>query len=239
MTLAHCIVVATLKGLTSLICRIDDAQLARVPDRGPLIIVTNHVNMLEIPIIYTHLQPRPVTGMVAAVRWKRRWSRWLLDVCGTIPVRRGEADVSAMRSAIEVLKAGRILIIDPEGTRSGDGRLQQGHAGVVLLALRSGAPLLPVVFYGSEHYKDNVRRLRRTDFHIAVGRPFCLDPGGVKVTRQVRRQMIDEVMGQMAALLPPAYRGVYSDLDTASETYLAFKTLPSNHPSSKRPPGAF
>jgi 1-acyl-sn-glycerol-3-phosphate acyltransferase len=165
--------------------------------------------------------------MVAAVRWDRRWSRWLLDVCGAIPVRRGEADVSAMRSAIEVLKAGRILIIDPEGTRSGDGRLQQGHAGVVILALRSGAPLLPVVFYGSERYKDNLRRLRRTDFHIAVGRPFYLDVGGVKVTRQVRQQMIDEVMAQMAALLPPAYRGVYSDLDAATETYLNFQTLPS------------
>ena len=227
MTLTHRFGIAAFKGLTRLLCRIDDAQLARVPDQGPLIVVTNHVNILEIPIIYTHLQPRPVTGMVAAVRWNSRLLRWLLDVCGTIPVHRGEADVAAMRRAIEMLKAGRIVIIDPEGTRSGDGRLQQGHAGVVLLALRSGARLLPVVFYGSEHYKDNLRRLRRTDFHIAVGRPFYLDPGGVKVTRQVRRQMIDEVMVQMAALLPPAYRGVYSDLDAATERYLTFKTLPS------------
>lgn len=226
MTLAHRIVVATFKGLTSLLCRIDDAQLARVPDHGPLIVVTNHVNMLEIPIIYTHLQPRPVTGMVAAVRWNRLWSRWLLDVCGAIPLRRGEADVAALRRAIAALKAGHILIVDPEGTRSGHGRLQRGHAGVVLLALRSGAPLLPVVFYGGEHYKDNLRRLRRTDFHIAVGRPFYLDAGGVRVTRQVRHQMIDEVMVQMSALLPPAYRGVYSNLNAATETYLTFQPGP-------------
>jgi 1-acyl-sn-glycerol-3-phosphate acyltransferase len=226
MTLAQRIVVATFKGLTSLLCRIDDAQLAQVPDRGPLIVVTNHVNMLEIPIIYTHLQPRPVTGMVAAVRWNNCWSRWLLDVCGTIPLRRGEADVAALRRAIAALKEGRILIVDPEGTRSGHGRLQKGHAGVVLLALRSGAPLLPVVFYGSEHYRENLRRLRRTDFHISVGRPFYLDAGGVRVTRQVRRQMIDEVMVQMSALLPPAYRGVYSDLNAATETYLTFQPGP-------------
>ena len=223
MTLAHRIVVATFKCLTSLLCRIDDAQLARVPDRGPLIIVTNHVNILEIPIIYTRLQPRPVTGLVAAVRWNSRWSRWLLDVCGAIPLRRGEADVAAMRRVIETLKAGHIVIVDPEGTRSGHGRLQRGHAGVVLLALRSGAPLLPVVFYGSEHYKDNLRRLRRTDFHIAVGKPFYLNAGRVKVTRQVRRQMIDEIMYQMSALLPPAYRGVYSDLNIATEMYLTFQ----------------
>jgi 1-acyl-sn-glycerol-3-phosphate acyltransferase len=116
-----------------------------------------------------------------------------------------------------------IVIISPEGTRSGHGRLQKAHLGVVLLALHSGAPLLPVVFYGGERYRDNLRRLRRTDFHIVAGKPFYLDAGGVKVTRQVRRQMIDEVMCQMSALLPPAYRGVYSDLDAATGTYLTFQ----------------
>jgi 1-acyl-sn-glycerol-3-phosphate acyltransferase len=226
MTFSHRIVVAAFKGLTSLLCRIDDAQLARVPDRGPLIVVTNHVNILEIPIIYTRLQSRPVTGFVRADRWDSRWSRWLLDVCGAIPLRRGEADVGAIRSGMELLKAGYIVIISPEGTRSGHGRLQNAHPGVVLLALHSDAPVLPVAYYGSERYRDNLRRLRRTDFHIAVGRPFYLDAGGVRVTRQVRRQMIDEVMYQMSALLPPAYRGVYSDLDAATEMYLTFQPGP-------------
>jgi 1-acyl-sn-glycerol-3-phosphate acyltransferase len=82
---------------------------------------------------------------------------------------------------------------------------------------------LPVVYYGAERYRDNLRRLRRTDFHIVVGEPFYVDVGGVKVTRQVRRQIVDEIMYQMAALLPPAYRGVYSDLNTATEKYLTFQ----------------
>lgn len=223
MTLTQRFIVAAFKGLTSLLCRIDDAQLAQVPGQGPLIIVTNHVNILEIPIIYTRLQPRPVTGFVSAHRWDSRWSRWLLDACEIIPLRRGEADVAAVRRGLEMLKAGHIVIISPEGTRSEHGRLQKAHPGVVLLALHSGAPLLPVVYYGSEHYKDNLRRLRRTDFHIAVGKPFYLNAGGVKVTRQVRRHMIDEIMVQMSALLPPAYRGIYSDLNAATEMYLTFQ----------------
>jgi 1-acyl-sn-glycerol-3-phosphate acyltransferase len=222
MTLAHFFVVVTLKGLTSLICRIDDAQLARVPDRGPLIIATNHVNVIEIPIIYTRLQPRPVAGMVLADRWNNPLLGWVLDVGGTIPLRRGEPDIAALRTALDRLRAGHIIVIDPEGTRSGDGRLQKGHPGAVLLALRSGAPLLPVVFHGSEHYKDNLHRLRRTDFYIEVGKPFHLDAGGRRVTRQVRQRMIDEVMYQMAALLPPPYRGAYSDLSAATEEYLAW-----------------
>jgi 1-acyl-sn-glycerol-3-phosphate acyltransferase len=102
--------------------------------------------------------------------------------------------------------------------------LQQGHPGVVILALRSGAPLLPVVYYGAENFRENLRRLRRTDFHIVVGEPFYVDAGGERVTRQVRRQMVDEIMYQMAALLPPAYRGVYSDLSAATEKYLTFPT---------------
>ncbi len=223
MTLTRRIVIAAFKGVMNLLCRIDDAQLARVPDQGPLLIVTNHVNILEIPIIFTHLQPRPVTGFVRADRWDSRWSRWLLDVCGAIPLRRGEADVAAMRRGMEMLKAGYIVIISPEGTRSGHGRLKKAHPGVVLLALHSGAPMLPVVYYGSEHYRDNLRRLRRTDFHIVVGKPFYLDAGGVTVTHQVRRQMIDEVMYQMSTLLPPAYRGVYSDLNAATAMYLTFQ----------------
>ncbi len=223
MTLTHRVVIATLKGLTSLLCRIDDEQLARVPQRGPLILVANHVNILEMPIVYARLQPRPVTGFAAAYRWEKLWTRWLLDVCGAIPLHRGEADIAALRKALEMLKAGHIFAIAPEGTRSGHGRLQRAHPGVVLLALRSGAPLLPVVYYGAEHYRDNLRRLRRTDFHIVVGEPFYVDAGGARVTRQVRRQITDEIMYQMAALLPPAYRGVYSDLSAATEKYLRFQ----------------
>ncbi len=223
-TLTHRIVVATLKGLTGLLCRIDDAQLARVPAQGPLILVANHVNILEMPILYTRLQPRPVTGFAAAYRWEKLWTRWLLEVCGAIPLRRGEADITALRKALEMLEAGCIFAVAPEGTRSGHGHLQKAHPGVVLLALHSGAPLLPVVYYGAEHYGDNLRRLRRTDFHIVVGQPFHIDTGGVRVTRQVRRQILDEIMYQMAALLPPAYRGVYSDLNVATEKYLIFQS---------------
>jgi 1-acyl-sn-glycerol-3-phosphate acyltransferase len=225
MTLSQRIVSRIFDLITRLLCRIDDRQLARVPDRGPLIIVTNHINILEIPIIYIRLQPRPFSALAAAYRWEALWSRWLLNLWGAIPVRRGEADMQAMRRALAWLEAGNILIVAPEGTRSRDGRLQKGHPGAVLLALHSGAPLLPLVFYGHEHYQENLRRLRRTDFHIAVGAPFYLETKGINVTRHIRQQMMDEVMYQLAALLPAANRGVYSDPNAAERTYLAVGSL--------------
>lgn len=215
--------VAVFRGLTSVLCRIDDAQLAQVPDRGPLIIVTNHVNILEVPIIYTHLQPRSVVGLAAAYRWENPLLRRLLTMANAIPLHRGTADITALRRAVAMLQAGSFLLISPEGTRSGHGRLQRGHPGVVVLALRSGAPMLPIVYYGSEGYKDDLRRLRRTGFHIVVGRPFRLNDGGHRVTREVRRQMVDEIMYQLSGLLPPVYRGVYADLGSATTTYLDFE----------------
>jgi len=222
MTLTHRVVTWTIKKLIRLLCRVDDAQLARVPDRGPLIIVANHVNFLEVPLIYTHLQPRPLTGFAKIEIWNNPVIGALFDLGGAIPLYRGEADMSAFRQALKVLEAGHILALAPEGTRSGHGRLQRGRPGAVLLALHSGAPLLPLVYYGGELFWRNLVRLRRTDFHIVVGQPFYLDARGVRVTRQVRQQMIDEVMYQMAALLPPGYRGVYSNLAAATEMYLRF-----------------
>ena len=222
MTLTYRVVTSTIKSLTRILCRVDDAQLARVPDQGPLIIVANHVNFLEAPLLYTHLQPRSVTGFAKAETWDNLALGALFDLGRAIPLRRGEADMAALRRALKALEAGHILAVAPEGTRSGHGRLQRGRPGVVFLALRSGAPLLPMVYYGGELFWDNLPRLRRTDFHIVVGQPFYLEPGEVKVTRAVRQRMTDEIMYQIAALLPPAYRGVYSDLAAATEAYLRF-----------------
>ena len=222
MKLALRVVNTSLKRLTRLLCRVDDAHLARVPATGPLILVANHINFLEVPLIYTHLMPRPVTGFAKAETWDNPAMAMLFDLWQAIPLRRGEADLEAVRQALSVLQSGGILAVAPEGTRSGHGRLGRGNPGVVLLAQMSGAPLLPLVYYGGESFKENIKRLRRTEFHIVVGQPFTIHTEGVSVNRQVRQQIADEIMYQLAALLPPPYRGHYSDLNAATQTYLRF-----------------
>ena len=223
MSLFQKIVALFFKGLTGLMFRVDAVALAKVPRGGPLIIVTNHVHIPEIPTLYVRLLPRKVIGMAQAekVLDKNLWGailRWI----DTIPVWRGEADLNALRTGIRMLTEGNILLLDPEGTRSHDGCLQKGQPGAILLALHSGAAMLPVVHYGSENYQVNLKRLRRTDMHYVVGTPFRLDAGGERVTSATRQQMIDEVMFQMAGLLPPRYRGVYADFSLASHKYLVF-----------------
>jgi 1-acyl-sn-glycerol-3-phosphate acyltransferase len=82
---------------------------------------------------------------------------------------------------------------------------------------------MPVVHYGSEDYQANLRRLRRTKLTFVVGQPFRLKIMARPVTGALRQQITDEVMFQLARLLPPQYRGVYADLNTASQDFLVFE----------------
>jgi 1-acyl-sn-glycerol-3-phosphate acyltransferase len=127
-----------------------------------------------------------------------------------------------MRAALRALKDHQILAVAPEGTRSTNGQLGRGKPGIVTLALRSRAPILPLVYYGHEDYMDNVRKLRRTEFNVRVGEPFRLKPSGEKLNGEIRQHMADEIMFQLAALLPLEYRGFYRNLSPASQEFLEF-----------------
>jgi len=225
MNLVHWTVTYSIRALLRAICRVHDDHLARVPKHGPLILVCNHINTLDVPLMYTHLQPRLVTGFAKSETWDNPVMGLLFDLWGAIPIKRGTADVDALKRGLVALEQGKIVVIAPEGTRSWDGVLKEAYAGVVFMALRSGAPLLPIAYYGGENLKANIRRLRRTDFYISVGRPFHLDPGGAKVDRQVRKQMLDEVMYQLADLMPEQYRGIYAAHPAFSQAYLRFCEL--------------
>jgi len=222
MSLTETMVNGVIRGLTGTVCKINNSQLARVPSDGPMIIAINHVNFLEAPILYTQLQPRPVTGFSKVESWDKWWMAKLFNLWGIIPIRRFSADSQAIRPGLEVLKDGHFLAVAPEGTRSGTGVMQQAYPGVVLMALHSGAPVLPIGLHGAENFWNNLKRLRRTPFNIEVGRPFYVRPNGTPVDKQVRACMLDEIMYQVALLLPERYRGVYADISRATDTYLEF-----------------
>jgi len=207
---------------TSILCRIDAPDLDKFPEHGPLIAYSNHTGQIEVPVLYSHLQPRPLTGIAKIETWDSWFLRWLFDLWDAIPIRRGEADIEAMRKSLDVLENGYILAIAPEGTRNKSGVLIKAQPGVITLALRSGAPLLPIVHWGGENFSKNIRCMKRTDFRVRVGEPFMLDTGGERVTRGVRQQMVDEMMYRLAALLPEYYRGSYADLENATGKYLSF-----------------
>jgi len=223
MSLRFTLVTSSLGGLADLAFRVHDEALRQVPMQGPLILVCNHVNIWEIPIYYTHLMPRRIIGMALATRWENPIIRYIVETVDAIPLKRGEADIDALRKALHRLQEGRIIAIDPEGTRSGTGVLGEGYPGAVLLGAKSGAPLLPVVHYGAENYRENMRRLRRTDMTLVIGKPFHVRTD-LPIGHENRQQAADEIMAQMAALLPEQYQGRYQTLVEKEPRYLTFKS---------------
>lgn len=194
---------------TGILCRIDAPDIHKVPARGPLIVISNHTGQLEVAVFFGQLQPRPITGWAKMESWDNAFLNWLFNLWGMIPVKRGEGDTSALRRAIKALDDGMIFGVAPEGTRNITGKLKRAHPGAVMLAIHSGATILPLAHWGGENFLKNLARFKRTDFHIRAGEPFRLKLDGVKVTREIRQQIADEMMVRLAELLPPAYHGAY------------------------------
>jgi len=222
MTIPFRMVNFTIRGIARAACVVDDAELVRVPAHGPLILAANHVNFLDAPIFFTHLQPRVITALVKEETWNNPFLGALFSLWGGIPIKRGEMDLKAYSRSRDCLQQGNILAIAPAGTRSRNGRLQKGHPGIAMIAVKTNTPILPVAFYGGELIWDNLHRLIRTPFHIRVGDIFTIDPQTSLNDRILRQQITDQIMYQIAKLLPERYRGAYSDLQNVDTSHFKF-----------------
>ncbi len=220
MNFTHWFINFLIRVYTRITCRIDAPDLHKFPSQGPVIAIANHTGQIEVPMLFAHLQPRQLTGWAKVEAWENPLLRWVFGVWGAIPVRRGEADMKALKLALKALEEGKIFGLAPEGTRNYDGKLKRALPGTVIIALHSGAPIIPIAHWGGEVYLKNLKRLKRTDFHIRVGEPFTINVEGVRVTGEIRQQIVDEMMYELAKLLPEEYRGVYSDMSKATRQYI-------------------
>ena len=178
-----------------------------IPTCGPFVLVTNHLSYVDAPLIYLEV-PVPMHAL-AAEKYEHHAFRPLLDIPGSIFIRRGEVDRKALRQALNVLEDGEVLAVAIEGTRSRTGALGPGKTGAAYLATRANAPVLPVVVYGTEKVFANLRRLRRTDVYTAIGPPIRLPEG--RANSEALEAYTDQIMVTLASMLPEAYRGVYAD----------------------------
>lgn len=222
MGLRRTIVNAVLKGLLNTLCKIDNKELMEVlSNNEPLIIIVNHINFLEVPILVTHSYPLFLTGLVKSETWNNPIFAFLFDTYKAIPIARDRVDRNAFKQVREALDRGFFVCIAPEGTRSKDGVLGKGKAGVIQLAQYTGAAVLPIVHYGGEQFWENFRRLKRTKFCFRAGQPFRIKFED-RPDREVREEMLREVMGQMAKLLPENLRGPHAAQAEKECKYLEF-----------------
>ncbi len=180
--------------------------LDNVPRHGAFILVVNHRSLADPPIVgwaAGYLSGRVIHFM--AKQEVRSWPviGWLAARSGVFFVRRGEGDRASQRVALEMLARGEPIALFPEGTRSRDGMLGKAMPGAALLAMRSGAPLLPVAVSGTERIFPGRSRLpHRTRVTVLIGQPFRLphQPAG-RLDRAVLTEGSQRIMREIAALL--------------------------------------
>lgn len=183
-----------------------------VPRSGPLIVVGNHLSFLEPPLV-TGIVPRRVTFLALYDLFDIRGLAIVLRLMGALPVKRGGArDLDAVRVALDLLRRNEAVGIYPEGTRSLTPGLLRANPGVSLLALKSGATILPIAVTGTERLTRlqdiTLARWRYPRVRIAIGRPFTVGPASGRPNHQA---IADAIVTEVAALLPAAYRGVYAE----------------------------
>lgn len=180
-----------------------------LPDRGPAMLVVNHLHIFDPGAVVAAIPQQLVT--LAAGKWRDHLViNTLLRIAGVIFVKRGEVDRQALRACLEVLESGGILAIAPEGTRSETGQLQRGKPGVAYLAAKADVPLIPVAHWGVENLSQ-WKRLHRPQCQVVIGEPFRLPPTEGRLTRERLQALADFVMVQIGKLLPEHYHGFYAE----------------------------
>lgn len=184
-------------------------ELAKLPNRGPALLVMNHINFLEAPLFYLWFQPRPVWALAKEELWNDPFFGVFVRRWGALPLKRGGTNLEAFNRVKRVLAQGCLVAMAPEGTRSKNGILQKGKAGAVLLAQETGVPLIPVAQWGGQNFWKNIRHLKRTTVSVRVGEPFTLPPLDPANLRRTRQEQADQIMQRLADLMPPDLRGPY------------------------------
>ena len=199
---------AWVRALIFIVCGRDIKGRENVPRKGGFILAANHLNNADPPIL-TGATPRRIAWLTKAEWFKTPVAGLMFRMGGMIPVRRFEADLQALRRSEQALKAGRVLGMFPEGTRSRTGGLARGEPGTALIALRTGALIVPVAIWGTENVKLPRDILRRTHACVRFGKPFTL-PAARRITKAEVEAGTETIMREIAALLPPQYHGVYA-----------------------------
>jgi 1-acyl-sn-glycerol-3-phosphate acyltransferase len=167
---------------------------------GGCFIVANHVSFMD-PTTVGWAVAREIYYLARKSLFKPPFWSWFLPICNVLPIDRDANDISGLRRIIKMMKAGRAVLMFPEGTRSPDGQLQPAESGAGLVAIKAGVPVLPVRVFGT--YESLSRHTKRLQFHpirVVIGQPYL--PALPEGPREKDRYSViaQEMMDHIAAL---------------------------------------
>jgi 1-acyl-sn-glycerol-3-phosphate acyltransferase len=198
--------------IMNFIADIEVNGLEKLPP-GNVIVAANHLGRLDTAALMCILDREDIIMPVAEKYKDHPFYGALGRSVNAVWLNRFEADYSALRQILERMKQGGILAIAPEGTRSKTAAMQEAKMGVAFLASKSGYPVLPVAVTGTEDrgIVENLKHFRRSKITVQAAELMYIDIPKGKGREEALRQATDEIMCQIAALLPEKYRGVYAD----------------------------
>lgn len=182
-----------------------------IPLTGGLLIATNHMSRMDIPVLFITPNRPDMTALVTTKYLKYPLIRWFIITAQGIWLDRETADFGAFRTAVDALKKGVAVGIAPEGTRSTTAELLEGKPGTALLALRAGVPIIPVAISGTEDSVSKMLRFKKPRIIVEYGKVIPA-PTLDRENREGQLQdLTDEIMCQIAAMLPENYWGFYAN----------------------------
>ena len=180
-----------------------------VPPSGAVIVVSNHLNNADPPILGAAIAKRRVRFMAKIELFKMPFGA-IIKLWDAFPVRRFDADLGALLTAERILKKGGVIGMFPEGTRSRTGYIGEPHPGTAVIALRSGATVLPCAITGTEGLRNPLILLRRPRFTIRIGEPIRLEPVKRPTEEQVS-ELTTRIFDAIKSQLPPQYLPPYTE----------------------------
>ena len=196
----------------NLIARVEIEGSENIPTEGGFVIATNHLGRLDAALPFYALEGNFI--FIIAEKYEHHWLFGPIgNAMNGIWMDRFNANVGAIRKVLSRMKAGGILVIAPEGTRSKTETMAKGKPGVAYLALKAGLPIVPVGLIGTEDrvVVERLKQFKKSTIKIIVGVPFNLPPIQKKDRDANLKQHTDEIMCNIGALLPEKYRGVYAN----------------------------
>lgn len=186
--------------LARLLFRLEARNRELVPARGPVLLVSNHLSVLDPPLIGC-AAPRPLHFLAKEELFKIPLFGRLLRAVNARPVKRDGSDMRALKTSLKLLEDGRALLVFPEGTRGVAGRLREGKAGVGMLAVMSGAPVVPIYIAGSEQALPRGRAVPRPGkIRVSFGLPLTFKRASDDEGKERYRQATQEMMRAIAQL---------------------------------------
>ncbi|MCJ7700807.1 MAG: 1-acyl-sn-glycerol-3-phosphate acyltransferase [Anaerolineales bacterium] len=202
-----------IKAVVLATCKINVEGIDKIPKNGGCIIASNHLGRMDVILGYYIIKRKDIILTIAEKYYKILLFRITARALDAIFIDRYKVDYRALRQVLKRLNNGGIMVIAPEGTRSKTESLIEGKPGAAYLAIKTNVPIIPVALTGTEDRVviERLSKWKRPQLTVTIGDPILAHQDPKLNRSEAIKQLTEEIMCQIALMLPSKYHGVYGE----------------------------